>query len=160
MADNSQQDEFYGKFSQQSPNFSDLKATSGPSSPEMDVIGRSLSDISSGLRILEDRYANLRKKTQLTDQALLESQRNFAKERRLLRDELMDAKMKIQDLIDEMVLIKSELQGVVKQRDIKVLEKYLDMWDPIEFITRKEAEQIIDQSLGRAREPSQIPRPR
>ena len=133
----------YDRFRQQevpSPNAS-IKRTS----PEMVVIAKSLAEISSGLRILEDRYSNLRKKTQLTDQSLLETQRNFSKEKRILSEELVEAKMKMQDLIDDMRLMKTELSEAVKQKDIKVLEKYLDMWEPIQFVTRKEVEKILEE---------------
>ncbi len=112
---------------------------------EARTLTKILADVATELRILEDRYANLRKKNQLTDQALLETQKNFYKEKKILSEELTEAKMKLQDLEEDIVLMKSEFKDVVKQKDFKVLEKYLDMWEPMEFVTRKEAEDLLDE---------------
>ena len=115
--------------------------------PELTGISKSLSEIASSLRILEDKYYNLRKKSQLTDQNLLDAQRTFAKEKRLLTDELTESKLKIQDLLEQFDNMKTELKSAVRQKDYKVLEKYLDMWEPMEFVTRKEVEMVIERKF-------------
>jgi len=112
--------------------------------PGLDSVQKTLSEISSGLRILEDRYYNLRKKTQLTDQTLLDAQKSFSKERRLLYDQIMETKMKLQNVLENIELMKQELKDAVKQNDLKVIEKYLDMWDPMQFVTREEVERLLD----------------
>ena len=114
-------------------------------SPELEAVHRTLSDISSGIRILEDRYYNLRKKTQLTDQALLEAQKSFSEERRILYDQIMEAKMKLQDMVENVELMRQELRDAVRQKDLKILEKYLDMWEPMQFVTRGEVEKLFEQ---------------
>lgn len=114
-------------------------------SPELEAVHRTLSDISSGIRILEDRYYNLRKKTQLTDQALLEAQKSFSEERRILYDQIMEAKMKLQDVVESIEIMRQELRDAVRQKDLKVIEKYLDMWEPLQFVTREEVEKLIEQ---------------
>lgn len=129
-------------------SFSHLKGSKQGKPGEFEHISKLLAEVSSGLRILEDRYSNLRKKTQLTDQALLDAQRNFSKEERILTEELMDLKMKFQEIIEEVEAMRSELRDVVRQKDLKVIEKYLDMWDQMQFLTRKEAEKIISDRLG------------
>lgn len=141
-----QQGNFYDAFQGDRPNVSELKAPKRRN-PELESVQNILSDISSGLRILEDRYSNLRKKTQLTDQTLLDAQRNFEKEKQLLQDELMDVKMKLQDLTDDLKIMQGELQEAVKQKDFKVIEKYLDMWEPLQFVTRKEVEELLEDNI-------------
>jgi len=119
---------------------------------EAKTLTRLLADVAAELRILEDRYTNLRKKNQLTDQALLETQRTFSKEKRVLNEELAEAKMKLQDLTEDVTLMKSEFKDVVKQKDFKVIEKYLDMWEPLQFVTRKEVDELIDELEERKKE--------
>ncbi len=118
------------------------------STPGQDKLSKLIGEVSSSLRILEDRYSNLRKKTQLTDQTLLEMQRQFFKEKRLLSDEIVEIKMKLSELAEELAVMSSELKNAVKQNDFKVLDKYLDMWEPMQFVTRKEAEEIIEGALN------------
>jgi hypothetical protein len=112
--------------------------------PEMDAIMKNLSEIASNIRILEDKYANLRKKIQLTDQTFLEMQKNLFKEKKLLTEELTESKMKLQELNDDLATMKSELKDTVKINDLKVLDRYLDLWEPLQYVTRKEVEDALD----------------
>lgn len=108
-----------------------------------------LTDVATNLKILEDRYINLRKKTQLTDQILIDSQREFSKEKRILNEEIMDIKTSIQEIREELETMRKELSETVKLKDYQVLDKYLDLWEPVRFMTRKEAEEIIKEELGK-----------
>ena len=102
-----------------------------------------LADISQSLRILEDRYYVLRKKTQLTEKTLIDSQREFEKERKLMLDELVSAKLKIKELEEKLDDMNAEFNNLAKLTDVKVLEKYLDFWEPIQFVTRNEVEKLL-----------------
>ena len=48
-----------------------------PLDPRVIFLLNEVSNISAKLRLLEERYANLRKKTQVTDQNMLESNRKI-----------------------------------------------------------------------------------
>ena len=108
-----------------------------------------MADLASGIKILEDRYSNLRKKTQLTDQSLLDVQREFEKERKVLNEDLMDLKVKVNEISNELKNMSDELDDAAKKDDVRVLEKYLDLWNPMKFLTRAEAEKIIEDELKR-----------
>lgn len=130
----------YGNFGQQSPSLTPvIKKT-----PEVEAIIGTLSEVASNLRVLEDKYTGLRKKLQLTDQTLLDMQKNLYKERKLLTEEITESKLKIAELIDDLMNMKSELKDTVKQNDIKVLDRYLDFWEPLQYVTRKEVETLLD----------------
>ncbi len=135
--------EFRGRGGQETITRPPMKGVSG-----QDKLSKLIGEVSSNLRILEDRYSNLRKKTQLTDQALLETQRQFFKEKRIIAEEIVEIKMKLSELAEELGVMSAELKSAVKQNDFKVIEKYLDMWEPMQFLTRKEAEEIIEDSMG------------
>lgn len=113
-----------------------------PNAPKKD--GASiLGEVSTSVKILEDRYLNLRKKTQLTDQTLIETQREFSKEKRIINEEILEMKTKIWELIEKLNEMEVELSDVVKNKDFTVLNKYVNFWNPGSFITREEAERLI-----------------
>jgi len=114
-------------------------------SPEIEAVINNLSEVAASLRVLEDKYSNLRKKIQLTDQTLLELQKNLFKEKKLLTEELTESKLKLQEIMDDLVNIKGELKDTVKHNDLKVLDRYLDMWEPLRYVTRKEVQTVIDE---------------
>ncbi len=102
----------------------------------------SIRDIGARLRILEDRYTNLRKKTQLTDQSLLESQKSLSRDLRALTEDVMDVKRGLADLNDKIALLLGELGGAAKKADLIAVERYLDFWEPMEFVTRQRQETL------------------
>lgn len=124
-------------------NFPQKEAAWATQSPAMDGVSRSLAEIASSIRILEDRYLNLRRKSQLTDQAIIELQKDYYKEKKHLNQELLESKIQLQELTDELKIMQGELKDTVKQKDLKVINTYLDFWEPLQFVTRKEIEKLI-----------------
>jgi hypothetical protein len=121
------------------------QAKSAWAKPPTDEVNKSLSELASSIRILEDRYMNLRKKSQLTDQNFMELQKEYFKEKKHLNQDLLETKIKLQELIDEIKIMRGELKDTVKLKDIKVLSTYLDLWEPMQFVTRKQVEQLLKQ---------------
>jgi hypothetical protein len=102
-----------------------------------------ISDLDRRLRILEERYGNLRKKIQLTDENMIESERTFGKELRGFGNEVLELKRSISDFDEKIVIFTGEMDSTAQKMDLKVLEKYLTMWDPGMFVTRKELREYL-----------------
>lgn len=111
-------------------------------SREAQTLQDSIRDMGARLRILEDRYANLRKKTQLTDQSLLDSQKALSRDLRALNDEFLDVKRGIADLTDKIGLLAGELSAAAKKADLLAVERYLDFWEPMDFVTHARRETL------------------
>lgn len=111
---------------------------------EPDEVYKSIADIASSIRVLEDRYMNLRRKSQLTDQSLIDFQKDYYKEKKHINEEITEAKIKLQELIEELKIIREELKDTVKQKDLKILDKYLDLWEPMQFVTRNEVKKMLE----------------
>ncbi|MGV8087110.1 MAG: hypothetical protein ACP5N1_05770 [Candidatus Woesearchaeota archaeon] len=102
-----------------------------------------ISDLDRRLRILEERYGNMRKKIQLTDHNLIESEKSFGKEIRNFNEDLLKLKRTTNDFDEKIVIFNNEMENIAKKTDLKVLEKYLAMWDPSMFVTRKELREYL-----------------
>ena len=103
-----------------------------------------LGSIASTMRILEDRYSTMRKKLQLTDNSLLEAQREFEKERELLEEEIIECKQRITSLEEELDDLKKHIVNAVSKQDFRRLRKYIEYWDISSFLTREEAETLLN----------------
>jgi len=126
---------------QKTNNFSQTETDWTPPR-ETDETSKNIIELTASIRILEDRYLNLRKKSQLTDQNLIELQKEYFKEKKHINQELMESKIKLQELLEDLKIMKGELKDTVKQKELLVINKYLDFWEPIQFVTRKEIEQL------------------
>jgi hypothetical protein len=102
-----------------------------------------LNNISRRLMILEERYSNLRKKTQVTDQNILGNNKKFMTEVQATNSEVDDMKKQITDIVDKMKIIVRELKECAKHQEVEVLQKYINIWQPMNFITRDSASKMV-----------------
>jgi hypothetical protein len=106
-----------------------------------------INNLSRRLRILEERYTALRKKTQDTDQGVLNLNRELSKELKLSHSELVDFRREFYDLRDKVKLIVKELKECAKTDEVKVLENYINLWEPVNFVTRNEVGKIVEDKV-------------
>ena len=129
--------------SQAPPDSAQDNANAEGQGGEFAQISGMISDLDRRLRILEERYSNLRKKMQLTDQNLIESEKSFNKEVRSFNDETMDLKRNIADFEEKVAIFSNEMSNVAKKTELKVIEKYLALWNPTTFVTRTELREYL-----------------
>lgn len=127
------------------PGMEQKKGKAAPSAPS-DVIMQ-LSGMNSRLRILEEGYINLRKKVQVSDQNMLSSNKKLAEEIKTINADVLDIKHEIADVKEKMLEVIKELKSCAKEEDVKVLEKYIELWQPLNFVTRNEVKKIVKEIL-------------
>jgi hypothetical protein len=143
MADESQQGMQQNSIEQQVSDAQNIEQGKDPAVNDYNQVAGMISDLDRRLRVLEERYGNMRKKIQLTDQNIIESERSFGKELRGFGDELLELKRNTNDFSDKILAFDSEMDNVAKKSDTKVIEKYLEMWNPKSFVTRKELREYL-----------------
>lgn len=109
----------------------------------LDELSRSISDIGSRLRVIEERYLNLRKKTQMTDQNLIDTEKSHVSEIRELNNKILDLQQGIADINEKMTVMLGELMNCVRQEDFTVLKKYIELWQPARFVTEREVAEML-----------------
>lgn len=114
---------------------------------EFSQIIDSVNTLSRRVRMLEERYYNIRKKTTLTDQNMLEDNKGITQKLKFLTDSINDLKKKISDVVEKLTMFDEELKDTAKKSDLDVIKKYLDFWEPINFLTEKEAVKLIKDYL-------------
>ncbi len=126
--------------SQVSEAFSQKKEEGGS---DFSSLANLISDLDRRLRTLEERYSNLRKKIQLSDQSVIENERTFLKEIRGVNEEVLELKRTMNDFSEKILAFGAEMQGTAKKQDVKVIEKYLLFWSPQNFVTRNELREYL-----------------
>ncbi len=126
--------------------FSSKPKPTGPSS-EFISLTKDITNLNRRLRVLEERYTNLRKKTQVTDQNMLNNNQKINRHIQLIHEDMRELRLEITDIKNKLTLMVKELQMLAKKEELDVLKKYIEMWNPLNFITAKEAESIIDSMI-------------
>ncbi len=99
---------------------------------------KDINDSSRRLKVLEDRYLTIRKKTQLTDQNMLEMSKRFNSEIVALNGELNKLRILMKDVTEKVNQLITETGGLAKRQELITLNKYVDLWRPMNFITREQ----------------------
>jgi hypothetical protein len=124
-----------------------------PKGPGLDL-NKSVSDLAGeinniGRRLMtiEERYTNLRKKTQVTDQNMLASNKKFMTELGASHAELDEFKKQLNDIVEKMKIVVRELKECAKHQEVEVLQKYINIWQPINFVTRDTVTKLIQDEV-------------
>lgn len=111
-----------------------------------------LNEVFARLRVDEQRSAELRKKLLFIEQNVLSNHRSASSQIKSLQNEITEVKRKVQDVEDNIMKIIKELKLTARKEDIDVVRRYVELWDPVKFVTVDTVDRIIDEKLGRAPE--------
>lgn len=106
-----------------------------------------VNSLSRRMRMLEERYTNLRKKTQVSDQNMLNIQRELRAAIKTMSVDMLEIKREMHDLREKMKLIVRELRETAKQEEVLVLKKYIDLWEPLKFATLNDVKKMIEEKV-------------
>jgi hypothetical protein len=108
-------------------------------------IARNINAFSRKMRLNEERIIGLRKKMQLIEHNMIEGHKKLLAEIKFLNKDVGDIKREFDELKDKVLGFGKELQRCAKKEDVDVLEKYINMWEPVNFVTRREVEKMINE---------------
>ncbi|MEK6983496.1 MAG: hypothetical protein AABX33_02900 [Nanoarchaeota archaeon] len=121
--------------------------------PDFSGITSDVNTLSRRLRLLEEGFTNLRRFFQVTEENVLAKNKHFSAEIKTLASDISEVRKEIQELRDKLLLVIKELQTVARREEVKVLEKYINLWNPIKFVSQNEVGQIISEILEKKQQP-------
>ena len=101
------------------------------------------------VRLLEERYEQLSTKIRIVDQSGLKKNKEIKEMITEINGSIRQIRKKTKELGDAMQHLVIDMQDVAKTQDIKVLERYVNMFDPTRFLTKEEAVELIRKEMGR-----------
>ena len=117
-----------------------------PVDPEaINRISRNVNNIAANLRIIEERYSTLRNKNQISEQNMITLEKELRTDIKSLSEDVIDLKRDLNDINDKLRMISAELKNLVNKDEFKVMERYVDLWQPMSFVTRNELNKIITE---------------
>lgn len=125
-----------------------------PEAPDISPFREDIGNLSRRLRVLEEGFTNQRRALQVTEQNMLSKNKLFSTEMRTIMSDISDLKKELNDIRENVMELVRELQGAAKRDELKVLEKYINLWNPVKFVTQNEVEQIVKEMLDRERQDS------
>jgi len=110
-----------------------------------------------GIRALEERYSNIVRRVQINEQSVLSSNKKSHSEFVAINSEIADMKKQLDALGEKIALMAREFQTLARKEDVDVLKKYLNLWEPVNFVTQAEVDRIVKRVLDEQRDAEQKP---
>ncbi|MBW2983882.1 hypothetical protein KY361_02105 [Candidatus Woesearchaeota archaeon] len=117
------------------------------SAEEAPTPSEDIAELTRRIRTMEERYNTLQTKTQLIEQNMLSYHKQAIGETKTINTDFRDIKREIEDIKDKILTLIKELQLSAKKDEVKVLERYINLWEPVNFVTRKEVEEMLEEAL-------------
>ncbi len=117
------------------------------STPDFSGVTSDISTLGRRLRLLEEGFTNIRRFFQVTEENVIAKNKHFSAEIKTLASDVMEIRKEIHELREKLLLVIRELQTTARKEEVKVLEKYINLWNPIKFVTQNEVESIISEVL-------------
>ena len=123
----------------------------GPQNPgqnqEVTNVTEDHSSIGRRVKVLEERYTNLRSRFQLMEQNMLRKNKNIFTDIKTLNIEISEMKKELGEIKDNMLGLLKELEAFSKKEDVDMLRKYIDLWNPMNFVTKNDVEDIVSHAI-------------
>lgn len=99
------------------------------------------------LRIVEESLSRYKERLRVLDKDLVRKEGNIHSRIDKLDDRLEELEEDLDKLSDAVKRILRHLDSFARKRDVKSLEKYVDLFDPTRYLTKKEAKKLIREEI-------------
>lgn len=151
MIDQASIAESYGRFGEHTEEEKKSLFGLGKKDIEGSLIGADMTgqlrDFSRRLRLIEDRSMNQRKNLQVLEHTMLSESKKIQQQARSLQQDLDDLKKQFYQMKQQFDLVSATLRDTAKREDVMVLEKYINLWEPLNFVTRNEVEKLVSEII-------------
>ena len=103
-----------------------------------------LSDFNTRIRALEGKYSQFGERLLVVNQNMIEEYKKIMREIKAMESEFKEMHVDVTHLKETLKDFSKESELFARKNDVKVLEKYINLWDPLKFITEEDVQRIID----------------
>ena len=118
-----------------------------PQGPNISSIIEQTTIMDRRLKLIENRYTDLNRKMQMADRNVLNERKIVTKEIKIIDLDILDLKRQLNELKTKMVDVINELKLCARMDDLNAIKKYVELWEPVNFVTRNELDKIIQEKI-------------
>ena len=107
-------------------------------------ISQVLSDIVNRIRALESKYNVLGERLLIVNENMISQFKKNKGETRVTSQEIKEIKAELFQTRGSFMDLTKQMEFFATKENIKVLEKYINLWDPFKFVTEKELEKKLE----------------
>ncbi len=108
-----------------------------------------LVDLNMRIRILEEKQNIIRERLLVINQNMIDEYKRLVREVKTINSDIGELKEDISNIKDITKNVIRDMQKFAKKDSVNVLEKYIKMWNPLNFMTEDEVRSIIKKEVGK-----------
>lgn len=102
-----------------------------------------LFDVTSRVRGLEGKYNLLRDRVLIINNNMIEEYKKVSSELKIMDGEIKEIKSDIFKIKESMRHLIKETELFARKEDVQFLEKYINFWNPMKFVTEDDVVRLI-----------------
>ena len=110
-------------------------------------LSQELTNLSTRMRVLEERNSNMKKKQEIVEHNMLSHRKQYSQEVELLKEEIDEIRRQIKEIESRIIMIIKELRMSANKEDVDGLKKYVELWEPVKFVTQNQVEKIVEEKI-------------
>ncbi|MDD4877668.1 MAG: hypothetical protein PHO02_01375 [Candidatus Nanoarchaeia archaeon] len=107
------------------------------------------------IRILESKYTLMSERLLLVNQNMIEHHKKLTKDIKAEEAEIRDVKNDLEKVKNILKHLSEEAANFSRKDEVKLLEKYIKLWNPLNFVTDSDVKNIVQRELRRIEEGKQ-----
>ena len=108
-----------------------------------------LNDLNTKVRILEGKYNTTRERLLSINQTSIDHYKKINSDIHTLNDDIKEIKENIESLKKTIKDLIRELNLFARKDQVKILEKYINLWNPLNFVTEEEVLELIEKNKSK-----------
>lgn len=113
-----------------------------------DNLVKSVIELRESLKIFEQRIAQMKDTIAMVDKNNMDKYSEIKTVLQNIFSEVNEEKNRILELNDRLLRLSKQTEEFAKERDLKVMEKYVSLIDPSRFLSRDDVIKIVNNYLN------------
>ncbi len=108
-----------------------------------------LSDMNARVRVLESKYSLFGERLLIINQNMIEEYKKTIRDMKSMQAELSELKKEVFYLKEVLNDFNKEFDMFARKDSVKILEKYINLWNPMNFVTEQDVISIIKREVSK-----------
>lgn len=105
-----------------------------------------LNDLNARTRVMENKYSLLGERLLVINQNMIEEYKTLMRKIKTFESEFRDIKKDLFNVKEIISGLTKEMRLFAKKDSLQVLEKYINLWNPMNFVTEKDVINLISRN--------------
>ncbi len=106
-----------------------------------------LSDISARVKLVEQQLQTIRNHLEVVDSSVIEKHKTLISEIRKTEDDMRNLRADMDKVKGLSERLAKRLEAFATKEEVKVLERYVNMWQPMNYMSKQETEKLVKNIL-------------